>query len=80
VDAGEGEWLQICGGASDFVGFGSLSATGEEIVLVEEELAGRGALLDGEGGEGGGFFVGFEHLAEVDITEDIDVVEEEGLL
>jgi len=53
------------------------AATDEEIVLVEEKLAGRAALLDGEGGDGGGFFVGFEHLVEVDIGEDVDVVEEE---
>jgi len=46
--------------------------------LVEEELAGGGALLDGEGGEGGRFFVGGEHLVEVDIAEDVDVVQKEG--
>ncbi len=48
--------------------------------MVEEKLAGGGALLDGEGGEGGRFFVGFEHLAEVDGGEDVDVVEEEGFV
>src|SRR5256885_577479 len=56
------------------------AAAGEKIVLVEEELAGGGALLDGEGGEGGRFFVGGEHLAEVDGGEDVDVVEEEGFV
>ena len=56
------------------------AAASEEIVLVEEELAGGGALLDCEGGEGGRFLVGGEHLAEVDGGEDVDVVEEEGFV
>jgi len=56
------------------------AAASEEIVLVEEELAGGGALLDCEGGEGGRFFVGGEHLAEVGGGEDVYVVEEEGFV
>ena len=53
VDAGEGqrEW-RVLGRPHDFIGSVTLSAADEEILFVEEELAGGLALLDGKGGEG----------------------------
>ncbi len=49
-------------------------------VVVEEEGAGSFAGLDGEGGKGVIFFVELEHTAEIDGADDVDVVEEEGIV
>jgi hypothetical protein len=58
-----------------------LNATAGELELVvEEELAGGGAGLDGEGGEGAIFCVELEHSGEVDVADYVDVVKEEGLV
>jgi hypothetical protein len=48
-------------------------------VFVEEEEAGGFTGLDGERGEGAVFVVELEHAAEIDVADDVDVVEEEGL-
>jgi hypothetical protein len=49
-------------------------------MIVEEELAGRGAGLDGQGSQCTMRFVELEHLGEIDGGEDVDVVEEEGFV
>ncbi len=49
-------------------------------MVVEEEGAGSFAGLDGEGGERAAFIVELEHAGEIDGAEDVDVVEEEGLV
>src|SRR5207253_11455977 len=36
--------------------------------------------LDGESGEGAVFGVELQHAAEIDVADDVDVVEEEGLV
>ena len=60
---------------------GWASGPGAEVkIVVEEELAGGGTGLDGQGGEGAIAFVELEHLGEVDGAEDVDVVEEEGFV
>jgi hypothetical protein len=60
---------------------GWASGPGAEVkIVVEEELAGGGAGLDGQGGQGLMVFVDLEHLGEVDGAEDVDVVEEEGFI
>src|SRR5437660_5424697 len=48
-------------------------------MVVEEEGAGSFAGLDGESGEGAVFGVELQHAAEIDVADDVDVVEEEGL-
>ena len=48
-------------------------------MVVEEEGAGRFAGLDGEGGEGVIFGVELEHAGEINVADDVDVVEKEGL-
>ncbi len=56
------------------------AAAGELELVVEEELAPGGAGLDGEGGQGVMFFMELEHGVEVDVADDVDVVEEEGVV
>jgi hypothetical protein len=56
------------------------AAAGELELVVEEELAGGGAGLDGEGGEGLMVFVELEHGGEVDRAEDVDVMQDEGVV
>jgi len=81
VDAGEGERLERIGRANDFGGLITSGAAAAKLeMVVEEEGAGSFASLDGEGGQGVIFFVELEHAGEVDGAEDVDVVEEEGLV
>ena len=49
-------------------------------MVVEEEGAGGFAGLDGESGQGVIFFVELEHAGEIDGADDVDIVEEEGLV
>src|SRR5437879_12141480 len=49
-------------------------------MVVEEEGAGSFAGLDGESGEGAVFGVELQHAAEIDVADDVDAVEEEGLV
>ena len=78
MDAGEGEGIQVCGGAEDFgrevAGF---AAAGELKIVVEEKLAGGVALLDGERCESLTVFVKLEHAEKVDGADDVDVVKKE---
>jgi hypothetical protein len=68
-------------GMTSFCYLGWARGAGVELeMVVEEELAPGGAGLDGEGGEGVMVFVELEHASEVDGAEDVDVVEEEGLV
>jgi hypothetical protein len=85
VDAGEGEWLERFGGADDFerlvvANFWADAAAGELEVVVEQEVAPGGAVLDGEGGEGLRFIVGLDHAREIDGADNVDVVEKEGFV
>ena len=56
------------------------AATDELEVFVKEEGAGGLAGLDGEGGQGVIFVVELDHAAKINRTDDVDVVEEEGLV
>ena len=58
---------------------GGRGAARELESIVEEEEAGGGAGLDGEGGQGAVFVVELQHAAEIDGADDVDVVEKEGL-
>ncbi len=49
-------------------------------MVVEEEVAGGFAGLDGESGEGVIFCVELEHAEEIDGADDVHVVEEEGFV
>jgi len=49
-------------------------------MVVEEEGARSFAGLDGEGGEGAVLGVELQHAAEIDGADDVDVVEEKGLV
>jgi hypothetical protein len=49
-------------------------------VVVEEERTGGFAGLDSQGGEGMIFSVELKHTPQIDVTDDVDVVEEEGLV
>ena len=85
VDAGEGEGVQrnrreISRFARNDSIFVVDAAAAELEVLVEEEGAGGFAGLDGKGGEGAIFLVELQHAAEIDVADDVDVVEEEGLV
>lgn len=69
-------------GRTDDLGFviASGEAAAELEIVVEEELTGGFARLDGEGGESLMVFVELEHGGEIDGAEDVDVVEEEGFV
>ena len=56
------------------------AAAAELEVVVEKERAGSFAGLDGEGGKGVIFFVELDHAAGIDGADDVDVVEEEGIV
>src|SRR5204862_4713502 len=49
-------------------------------VVVEEEGARSFAGLDGKRGEGVAFVVKLQHAAEIDVADDVDVVEDKGLV
>src|SRR5262249_18810161 len=56
------------------------SAAGELELVVEIERARGFAGADGEGGECSMFFVELEHAMKVNVADDVDVVEKEGLV
>jgi hypothetical protein len=85
VDAGEGEGLQrrrreISRFARNDRIFVVDAAAGKLEVVVEEEGPGGFAGLDGEGGEGVIFGMELEHAGEINVADDVDVVEKEGLV
>ncbi len=93
MDAGEGEVAKRGGreiprfarndgvvGARKESVFAGNAAAAELEVVVEEEVAGGFAGLDGEGGEGVIFGVELQHAAEIDVADDVDVVEKEELV
>src|SRR5438552_1643198 len=93
MDAGEGESLER--GWSRFLRPEGLSYSmgnkfrfasvadhpaAELEMVVEDEGARSFAGLDGKRGEGVAFVVRLQHAAEIDVADDVDVVEEEGLV
>ena len=78
MNPAEGQSSRFCDGADQF-GFASEACTtsAEPVVLVEEKIARRRAILNREGGEAFVLLVEVEHLVEVDCAENIDIVDEE---
>lgn len=54
-------------------------AAAELKLVVEKQGATGAAFLHGEGGESAIFGVKFDHAAEIDIADDVDIVKEERL-
>ena len=54
------------------------AASTEMAILVEEQVAGGGAVLDRERGKGAGFDVRAQHSRQVDGAEDVDVMKKKG--
>ena len=78
MNPGEGQGSRFFDGANEFGFAGEAGApSAEMVVFIEEKIARRGAILNGEGGEGFVLPVKDEHLVEVDCAEDIDIVDEE---
>ena len=81
VDAGESEGVGISGGSNNFWFLIRADAAAAKLeVIVEQERAGSFAGLHGEGGEGVIFGVELEHAGEINVADDVDVVEKEGLV
>ena len=81
VNATEGERVDLLRGDGP-LGFciATDTAAAELAMLVEEKVARGLALLNGQGGECVVFGVKADHARKIDGAEDIDVVDDEGLL
>ena len=82
MDTGEGEGLQVIGGADDFGLLIAAGAAADELeIVVEEELARRSRGIGRRGWRGLGARCGIgAWRGEVDGADDVDVVEEEGFV
>ena len=74
-----GESRTISGFAFPGCAVGGGLAAAKLKLVVEKQGAAGAAFLHGESGESAIFGVQFDHAAEIDIADDVDVVKEEGL-
>src|ERR1035441_2371478 len=81
VDAAKGQRLRLWGRPHQFLLAIKPSSTAAELAMLVEEQMPRGrAVLHRQGGEGVMFRVKPDHAPKIDGADDIDVMQNEGLL